>query len=51
VVVRDDALPDARTLRPKLYHIYRDPSVSEDLNRKAERLRRTAFDLRTCRRW
>ena len=36
VVVRDDALPDARTLRPKLYHIYRDPSVSEDLNRKAE---------------
>jgi type III restriction enzyme len=35
VVVRDDALPDARTLRSKLYHIYRDPSVSEDLNRKA----------------
>jgi Type III restriction enzyme, res subunit len=33
VVVRDDALPDARTLRSKLYHIYRDPSVSEDLNR------------------
>jgi type III restriction enzyme len=37
VVVRDDAVPDAKTLRPKLYHIYRDPSVSEDLNRgKAE---------------
>ena len=37
VVVRDDALPDATTLQPKLYHIYRDPSVSEDLNRsKAE---------------
>ncbi len=37
VVVRDDALPDTRTLRSKLYHIYRDPSVSEDLNRaKAE---------------
>lgn len=36
VVVRDDALPDAKTLKPKLYHIYRDPSVSEDLNRKAE---------------
>jgi type III restriction enzyme len=35
VVVRDDALPDAKTLRSKLYHIYRDPSVSEDLNRKA----------------
>jgi type III restriction enzyme len=37
VVVRDDALPDAKTLRSKLYHIYRDKSVSEDLNRaKAE---------------
>ena len=37
VVVRDNALPDSKTLRPKLYHIYRDPSVSEDLNRaKAE---------------
>ena len=37
VVVRDDALPDARTLQSKLYHIYRDNSVSEDLNRaKAE---------------
>jgi len=36
VVIRDDAIPDARTLRSKLYHIYRDPSVSEDLNRKAE---------------
>ncbi|MEI1249883.1 BPTD_3080 family restriction endonuclease [Rhizobium aouanii] len=37
IVVRDDALPDAKTLRSKLYHLYRDPSVSEDLNRaKAE---------------
>lgn len=36
VVVRDDAIPDAATLKPKLYHIYRDKSVSEDLNRKAE---------------
>lgn len=37
VVVRDDALPDARTLKSKLYHIYRDPAVSDDLNRaKAE---------------
>lgn len=33
VVVRDDAVPNAQTLRSKLYHIYRDPSVSEDLNR------------------
>jgi type III restriction enzyme len=36
VVVRDDAMPDAKTLRSKLYHIYRDPAVAEDLNRKAE---------------
>ena len=36
VVIRDDALPDARTMRSKLYHVYRDPAVSEDLNRKAE---------------
>lgn len=36
VVIRDGALPDAKTYRPKLYHIYRDPSVSDDLNRKAE---------------
>jgi type III restriction enzyme len=34
IVVRDDALPDARTLRPKLYHLYRDAEVSEDLNRR-----------------
>ncbi len=36
VVVRDDALPDARSNRSKLYHIYRQPEVAEDLNRKAE---------------
>lgn len=35
VVVRDDALPDARTMRSRLYHIYRDESVKDDLNRKA----------------
>jgi type III restriction enzyme len=34
VVVRDDAMPDAKTLRPKLYHLYRDRSVSQDLNRR-----------------
>lgn len=33
VVVRDDALPNASTLQSKLYHIYSDPSVSEDINR------------------
>lgn len=36
VVVRDDALPDAKTLKPRLYHLYRDDEVSEDVNRKAE---------------
>lgn len=36
VVIRDDALPDARTFRSKLYHIYRDAEVADDLNRKAE---------------
>jgi type III restriction enzyme len=34
VVVRADALPDAATLRPKLYHLYRDESVGPDLNRR-----------------
>ena len=36
VVIRDDALPDAKTYRSKLYHIYRDAEVADDLNRKAE---------------
>ncbi|HRM95409.1 MAG TPA: type III restriction endonuclease subunit R, partial [Alicycliphilus sp.] len=36
VVVRDDALPNAQTLRPRLYHLYREPGVAEDLNRKAQ---------------
>ena len=36
VVVRDDALPDARTYRSRLYHIYNDPEVKDDLNRKAQ---------------
>jgi type III restriction enzyme len=33
-VVRDDGVPDAKTYRSKLFHIY--PHVSADLNRKAE---------------
>ncbi|RMD68021.1 MAG: type III restriction endonuclease subunit R [Gammaproteobacteria bacterium] len=36
VVVRDDALPHAKSMRPKLYHLYREPEVAEDLNRRAE---------------
>ena len=35
VVVRDDALPDTRTYKSRLYHIYRDPEVGADLNRRA----------------
>jgi type III restriction enzyme len=34
VVVRDGAIPDAHTLRPKLYHLYRETEVAEDLNRR-----------------
>jgi len=36
VVVRDDAPPDARTYKSRLYHIYKDKEVKEDLNRKAK---------------
>jgi len=36
VVVRDDAIPDAKTYKSRLYHIYNDPEVKDDLNRKAE---------------
>ena len=35
VVVRDDAVPDARTYKSRLYHIYSDPEVRDDLNRPA----------------
>lgn len=34
VVVRDGVIPDARTLRPKLYHLYREAEIRDDLNRK-----------------
>ena len=33
VVIRDDALPDTKTYRPRLYHIYNDSEVKDDLNR------------------
>ena len=36
VVVRDDALPDAKTYKSRLYHLYNDSDVKDDLNRKAE---------------
>ena len=35
VVIRDDAVPDAKTYMSRLYHIYNDPEVRDDLNRKA----------------
>ena len=37
VVVRDDALPNARTYKSRLYHIYDDSEVKDDLNRRAKR--------------
>lgn len=36
VVVRDDAVPDAKSYKSRLYHIYNDIEVKDDLNRKAE---------------
>ncbi len=36
VVVRDDALPNASTHKSRLYHIYNEEEVKDDLNRKAE---------------
>ena len=35
VVIRDDAVPDAKTYRSHLYHIYNDSDVRDDLNRPA----------------
>ena len=34
VVIRDDALPDAKTYRSRLYHIYNDKEVKDNLNRR-----------------
>ncbi|TAK50787.1 MAG: type III restriction endonuclease subunit R, partial [Bacteroidetes bacterium] len=36
VVVRDDAVPDAKTFKSRLYHIYQEPDVKVDLTRTAE---------------
>jgi len=36
IVVRDDAVPNAKTFKSRLYHIYTDPEVKDDINRKAE---------------
>ena len=36
VVIRDDAVPAAKTYKSRLYHIYNDREVKDDLNRKAK---------------
>lgn len=36
VVIRDDAVPDAKTYKSRLYHIYNDEEVKDNLNRKAK---------------
>lgn len=36
VVVRDDGVADAENFRSKLYHIYADDTVRDDINRKAQ---------------
>ena len=33
--MRDDAVPDAKTYKSRLYHIYNDPEVKDDLNRRS----------------
>lgn len=35
VVVRDDGIPDPETFRSRLYHIYADETVRDDINRAA----------------
>ena len=36
VVIRDDAVPAAKTYKSRLYHIYSDAEVKDDLNRRAK---------------
>ena len=36
VVVRDDGIPDSASFKSKLYHIYRDETVKDDINRAAK---------------
>ena len=36
VVIRDDAVPDAKTYKSRLYHLYNDPEVKDDLTRRAK---------------
>jgi type III restriction enzyme len=34
VVIRDSIVPNTKDLRPKLYHLYRETEVGDDLNRR-----------------
>ena len=43
VVIRDDAVPDATTYKSRLYHIYNDGAVKDDLNRRAQDDRASTF--------
>ena len=45
VVVRDDAVPDAKTYRSRLYHIYHDQEVKDDLNRSGAQPQEPLPDL------
>ena len=36
IVVQDDGVPDAESFRSKLYHIYADDTVKDDINRAAQ---------------
>jgi len=36
IVIDDDALPNAKTYKSRLYHIYNDSEVQSDLNRRAQ---------------
>lgn len=36
IVVRDGAMPNAQSYRSKLYHLYREEEVRDDLNRRAD---------------
>ena len=47
VVVRDDVVPDAKTYRSKLYHIYDNDEVKDDLNRRGAQPHEPLPDLVT----
>lgn len=34
VVIRDGVIPNTQTMKPKLYHLYREKEVGDDLNRR-----------------